>query len=90
MLVRLHYSTVCSLTGNIYFKSNTQVKAEVRKPTWIFFETLVSARDDSPQPLQTFHHVSLDVFVFLVALQQRDGVVVVLAVDLVHLFQLSF
>lgn len=45
---------------------------------------------DSPQSLQTFQHVSLDVFVFLVALQQRDGIVVVLAVDLVHLLQLSF
>lgn len=44
---------------------------------------------DSPQSLQTFQHVSLDAFVLLVALQQRDGIVVVLAVDLVHLLQLS-
>lgn len=34
--------------------------------------------------------MALDVFVFLVALQQRDGIVVVLAVDLVHLLQLGF
>lgn len=34
--------------------------------------------------------MSVDAFVFLVALQQRDGIVVVLAVDLVHLLQLSF
>lgn len=45
---------------------------------------------DSPQSLQTLQHMALDVFVFLVGLQQRDGIIVVLAVDLVHLFQLSF
>lgn len=45
---------------------------------------------DSPQSLQALQHVPLDVFVFFIALQQRDGVVVVLAVELVHLFQLSF
>lgn len=45
---------------------------------------------DSPQSLQTLQHVPLDVLVFLVALQQRDGIVVVLAVDLVYLLQLGF
>lgn len=41
-------------------------------------------RIDPPQSLQALDHVALDVFVFLVGLQQRDGVIVVLAVDLVH------
>lgn len=41
---------------------------------------------DSPQPLQALQHVPLDGFVLLVTLQQRDGIIVVLAVDLVHLF----
>lgn len=45
---------------------------------------------DSPQPLQTFQHVALDALVLLVALQQGDGVIVVLAVDLVHFLQLGF
>lgn len=44
----------------------------------------------APQPLQALQHVTLDVFLFLVALQQRDGIVVVLAVQLVHFLQLSF
>lgn len=41
---------------------------------------------DSPQPLQALQHVPLDGFVLFVTLQQRDGIVVVLAVDLVNLF----
>lgn len=34
--------------------------------------------------------MTLDVFVFLVALQQRDSVVMVLAVDLIHVQHLTF
>lgn len=45
---------------------------------------------DSPQSLQTLQHMPLDVFLFFVALQQRDGIIVVLAVNLVHFFELSF
>lgn len=41
---------------------------------------------DSPQPFQALQHVPLDGFVLFVTLQQRDGIVVVLAVDLVNLF----
>lgn len=40
----------------------------------------------SPQSLQTLQHMPLDVVLFFVAFQQRDGIVMVLAVNLVHLF----
>lgn len=56
----------------------------------ICFQTVFPPLGDSPQSLQTLQNMALDVFVFLVALQQRDGIVVVLAVDLVHLLQLGF
>lgn len=75
---------VCPLACKINF---IHLKSNARHPSC---NLELPRLDDSPQPLQTLQHVSLDALVLLVALQQGDGVVVVLAVDLVDVLQLGF
>lgn len=43
-----------------------------------------------PELLQALQHVLLDVLILLIRLQQRDGIIVILAIHLVNFFQLNF
>lgn len=45
---------------------------------------------DQPELLQALQHVFLNVFIFLIGLQQGDGIVMILAVDLVNLLKFWF